>query len=69
MWVLRLILVGCSLCMIQVYGLNSMAQYSDFVEETNDVVRRVKANDITILFGYLNAYVGNKAGAWGCVSD
>jgi len=36
----------------------------EIVEETSDVLRRVKSNESTILLGDLNAHIGNDAGAW-----
>jgi len=52
------------LCLIQVYGPNSNAQYPKFVEEISDALRKVKINESTTLLGDFSAYLGNYAGVW-----
>ena len=40
----------------------SSALFPNVAEETIDAVRRVKANESTIIMGDFNAHVGNDAG-------
>jgi len=54
---LRLKLVDCFQCVMQVSGSNPSAQHFEIVDGTSDTLRIVKANESTIFLEDLNAHV------------
>jgi len=58
---LRLKLLGHSLYLLQVQGVNAIAMQLEFVEEISDALRWVETNDSTIVLGDFSAHVGNDA--------
>ena len=61
---LRLKLLGHSLYLLQVQGVNAIAVQLEFVEEISDALRWVETNDSTIVLGDFSAHVGNDARVW-----
>jgi len=51
-------------CLIQIGGPNTSAHYPEFVEETSNALRRIKANEYMIALGDFNANVGSDASVW-----
>lgn len=67
---LRLKLLGPSVCLIQVKGPNSVKSvpYTQSVLEINGSLRRVKTNESSTILGDFDEYVGNDAGVCGGVN-
>jgi len=61
---LTLKLLDRSVCLIQAYAQNASALFPEFVNETSDVLRRVKVNESTIYLEDFNAHVVKDAGVW-----
>jgi len=62
--VCMLMLLGRSLCLLQVYTTNSNALHNGFREKISDALRRVKTDESTILLGDFIAHVVNDVGVW-----
>ena len=56
--------VGCEMCLLQVFPSNDKSEYQAFEDEINEALLRLSPTGFTILIENFSSYVGTNSDTW-----